>query len=854
MIGRNWRIPLGLLLSLNNTLGPNAAFTAATVLAIAASVALSTSLEMTSRGMAIEAERTASALAGSADLEIVGGELGVPEALIEELAGVSGVQVASPLINAIVRVEATGMSLHILGIDLTLAADSRELEVRAGRVHVNDPLRLLARPDSVLITSELARRAGVALGDPLRVQSHLGIHELRIEGLLEDQGLARAFNGQVAVMDVYSLQVMLAREGSVDRIDVVAQPLFDVSRLAVALEDRIDGRATVRRAGSRLSALDQTVAALRISVLLVATIGSLVSGLLSYAAMSTAVERRLGEFYVLRSTGISARSIASWIAMDAAIAASAGTIIGLVAGTLLAQRLIPILSKVSEFFTASAISRSDVRVSAATIALAIAVGVVCALCGAIGPTRLATRRYALGPAERTLDIALPEGRTLDQTFLSIALAATAVLSALVPWPSSALRTLLILGLGTAAVIRSVLPALRWMERHRAALSRLIPRTGHLIGTGLRSKPRSTALAVAAIASLVAFVHGAIIVSASFSHTLLAMVASRYPDALVVTSGPLFAAGEAGVMRPEIAEIVRTTPGVDRLVERFSSTILFRGEEVSISAFPAGVPATLGLSLGNTRSGQNLRDALISGQLAVSPAFSSRFGLGAGDTIELSTLQGRRSFRIAGELPGLAGPSGIVFVDLVVFDQLWERPGATVIHVWTSKDKDDVIDEIRLRSDARQTLFFTDASELRDQTRKFAARFDGLLYGIGTLTIVLGAIAIANLLAGMVTARRVEFALLRGAGASPAQLSSIVIGDAMLVSAAGLITGCALGALLSAPMLDLLSAEFGLRVERHYDPVRFTELALSVMLAIALSAVYPAWLARRSSEPELVPPF
>ena len=79
MVGAGWRVPLGVVLGVNAALGRNAVFAAVTVVSIAASVALSTSLEMSSRAVQSLSDRTAEALAGGAELEIVAGELGIPE-------------------------------------------------------------------------------------------------------------------------------------------------------------------------------------------------------------------------------------------------------------------------------------------------------------------------------------------------------------------------------------------------------------------------------------------------------------------------------------------------------------------------------------------------------------------------------------------------------------------------------------------------------------------------------------------------------------------------------------------------------------------------------------------------------
>ncbi len=850
MIGRDWRVPLGLLVSINNALGPNAPFAVATVLAIAASVALSTSLEMTSRGIEREAVRTSAALAGSSQVEVVGGELGVPEGLVSEIGALPSVLIASPLINAVVRIEKSRLPLHILGIDLTLAADSRELEVRSGGVRVNDPLRLLSRPNAVLITTSLAQRLGIAQSESMEVHSAVGRHTLEIQGLLEERGIASAFNGQIAVMDVYALQQMLHREGSVDRIDVVATSESRLDELTKTIERIAAGRATVRPAGLQRSALDQTIAALRVSVLLVAILGSLVSGLLSYSAMSTSVERRLRELYVLRSTGVSAMSIARWVALDAALAAGLGTIIGVAAGRIAAGKLVPTVSRISEYFSSSSIDPSDVEISGTTIALAVAVGVVCAFCGAIGPTRIATRRYALENSGFEVGVDRSTRGSWQRRTLVFVVGLGAVSAASVQqWPA-AIRTVLVLGVGVGVVLYGVRPGLRWLDRQRGWLSRVVPGVGHLLGTGLAIRPRSTALALAAIASIVAFVHGAIIVSASFGETLVALIAARHPDAILVTAGPPFIDGELDEVRSETVAAIESTPGVWRAIERYSSTILFRGAEVSIVALPARVPGGFSLATDDTHALARVSEALVKGSVCVSSAFARRFSLTTGDTLELSTPQGRKAFTIAGVVPGLAGPSGTIYFDIEVFDRIWPRPGATAVYVWISAEPDRVIDEVRRRTEDSQPLFFTNNLELLEGARKFAVRFDDLLYGVSTLAIVLGAVAAANLLAGIVAARRVEFALLRAAGASPSQIGALVLCDALLVSAVGLGTGALLGYFVSEPMLDLMSTEFGLRVTRHLDLPRLSILALAITSAVGLCSIYPSWIAFRPSELEL----
>ena len=64
------------------------------------------------------------------------------------------------------------------------------------------------------------------------------------------------------------------------------------------------------------------------------------------------------------------------------------------------------------------------------------------------------------------------------------------------------------------------------------------------------------------------------------------------------------------------------------------------------------------------------------KFAISGAFARRFGLSTGDVLELATPRRPPAFRIAGQIFGMAGPNGIVFMDIATFDAHWPRAGAS----------------------------------------------------------------------------------------------------------------------------------------------------------------------------------
>jgi len=846
LIGRRWRVPVGVVLGVNSALGANRVFALVTVVAIAASTALATSLEMSSRAVQRLADRTAAALAGDAPLEVTAGELGVPERLIEAIAHAPGVASAAGALSATLTVDAARVPVHVLGIDLLAEGAAGELAAHRRGVDVRDPLKVVARGDAVLLSAGLAAQAGVGFDDALAVHGPLGARTLHVEGLLADAGVARAYAGQIAVMDVYALQALLGRAGFVDRIEVVPAPGVSLDALEAELGRVAAGTATVERPGRHFDALGQTVAGLRAAVFMLAGLGSAVAALLSYAALSTAVERRLREFAVLRATGFAARDVAVLILGDALAYAAVGTALGLAAGRVLAGRFVPAMTAIADFFVGSAAIAAEISVSPGTVALAAAVGFASALAGAVGPARAATRRWLADAAPEAPRAAAAPTRLPGPLVLAAALGACALLRGIPP----RVRAPAELAIGAALAASLVRPALDFAARRRAGLSRALPGVGHLLGTGLAARPRGTALAVAAISCLVAFVLGALVLSASFGATLAAFVGARYPGGVEVTANAPLEPELGQRIAPAVVATIRAAPGVTDVCERYLAHALFRGEEVALSAYQAEASLRHRVFAPGHEGERDTLAALARGEVAVSETFARRYDVARGDELELPTPSGAVRFRVAGTFPNLAGPMGVVYLDLAAFDAHWPRTGASSLLFFTAGDPAPVIAAVRRATADAAGLFFTDQAALLEQARAFAGNFDALLFGVGSLALCLGGVAIANLLLGIAAARRRELVLLRTAGAAPNQLAALVLADAALLACGSIAIGGVLGALVASPLLEIMADEFGLILDTHFDWARLALLAALVLAAVLASAAYPAALVRRIAALEI----
>ena len=143
--------------------------------------------------------------------------------MLEQVQAASTVRVAVPVIEAVVdsNIEGQG-NLLVLGVDMTGDRSLRDYDLESGdEAVIDDPLVFLAQPDSLILTKEFADRNGLAR----RQHDHArhgrrATRQFTVRGIMKSCGLASAFGGNLAIMDIYAAQKMFGRGRTFDRIDL----------------------------------------------------------------------------------------------------------------------------------------------------------------------------------------------------------------------------------------------------------------------------------------------------------------------------------------------------------------------------------------------------------------------------------------------------------------------------------------------------------------------------------------------------------------------------------------------------------------------------------------------------------
>jgi putative ABC transport system permease protein len=343
-------------------------------------------------------------------------------------------------------------------------------------------------------------------------------------------------------------------------------------------------------------------------------------------------------------------------------------------------------------------------------------------------------------------------------------------------------------------------------------------TGEIARDNARRNPRRTLNTASALAVGIAVVTLATVFVTSLKAAVKDSVAESFAGDVAVT--PPGWGGSGGGLDPALAQRIGRLPQVERAVGLGSGSAQVAGDDVTVSV--ADLPALSAVvDLGGDR---------LAGDLAVSRQVAGEHGWHAGSPVRVRFLDGSAPVLRVGavyenrRLPG----------DYLLSRAAW-APHA-------GQDLDRAV-YVALRPGAGgQAAVARAAGDANVRTKpqyvEAAAgglnMLLGLVYVMLLLAIAIALMGIANTLALSVHERTRELGMLRAVGATRRQVRAIVRGESVIVAtigtAAGLIAGLALGALLvEVASVDAFAVA----------PASLIAVAIAGVLAGALAAVRPA---------------
>ncbi|MGC1188442.1 MAG: FtsX-like permease family protein [Candidatus Acidiferrales bacterium] len=825
-----------------------------TTLGIALGVAVFFAIRTANFALLDSLQQTVEKVAGKSTLQVTAGESGFPENILDIVRATPGVKVAEPVIEVDVHTTYPGEgNLLVLGVDTTGDQQLRDYEFDRSQTEIVDPLTYLAQPASIMLSRTFAERHNLKIGDTLPLLTSNGRKDFTVEGIFKPVGIGEIFGGNIAVMDVYSAQVVFARGHKFDRIDLMNSPDVPIATVQQRISAQLPDGFQVDRPEARGADLDNAVSALRIGMQITSFIALLVGVYIIFNSFTIAVNQRWKEIGVLRAIGVEGHNVNRMFLWEALVMGILGSAIGIAGGYFLAAGAAKIMGNVAGAVYGVVSSPARVHWDATSALAAMALGVVASVLGAWFPARAASHLdpiLALHNVEtRGQERVVGWGRVA----VGLSLAALSVIL-IVLFPPHVGMTLpffygALMLLGLTALLPIMVRALA--KGMRPVMDWLGGSEGALAVDSLIQAPRRSSATVGALMVGLMFVFATAAYIQSIRHVMDRWVNQMINSDLFVTTSTTLRSSTYHFSE-DLGLSIAKIPGVARAEDVRFTSIPFRGDSSALVA--------LGMEDFLNRAHDAVEDAnpkTVAAQLSgghgilTSRNFDTRWGLHVGDRVSLDTPTGTLDLPIVGVVDDYRSEKGTIFMDRALYKQHWNDNAVDFIDVdlRPGADPNTVKQSIENLTAGNEQAFVYTNVEFKHWVSGLVDQFFSLDYMQLVVAVLVAMIGIVNTLVISVSERRREIGIVRAIGALRSQVRKMVLLEAVVISVIGVIVGTLAGVLDTVFMAHTQSVILVGYAIPFYFPWSLILLTLPVVIAASLVAGW--WPARRAVRMQVI---
>ncbi|MEQ1869533.1 MAG: FtsX-like permease family protein [Vicinamibacterales bacterium] len=793
--------------------------------------------------------KTIDRIAGKTELQISAGDAGFDEEILEKVQSARSVRIAVPAIEAIVESNLSGQgSLMILGIDMTGDRGLRDYDLEQGdEAEIDDPLIFLAQPDSLILAKSFAQRNRLEVGSRLTLGTAEGPKTFVVRGLMKSEsGLASAFSGNMAVMDIYAAQKMFGRGRTFDRIDLAMQPGTTLVECQRELRGLLGPAFEIQPPSGRGQQFETMLAGYSLMMDMASGFALFIGMFIIYNAFAIAVSQRRTEIGILRALGATQRQIRNLFLCEGAVLGLVGSVAGVASGMLAARSIAAWIGRLLSSVYGVAQRADELATDPKTLLLALGLGLATSVIAAILPARDAARLDPVHALQKGSAQAYSTSENRLRVWAAAALATLAAGSLIF----SSSRLVFYLGYASAigaALLAGPLCSRLLSSALRPLLQWLRPVEGALAADSLIQAPRRTSGSVAALMLSVALVVAfSGMGQASYQSIDDWMNTTLDPDLFVMPSPNLDVQTTRfpSTMGPELAAL----PGVSRVQTLRNTRVTFRDTPIMVVAIETGsLEKTAHLPPVQGDERQMYRLAAEGKGVLVSDTLALLQGLRLGEQLEIAAPHGTLSLPIVGIVIDYSDQQGAVILDRSVFLKYWHDDTVNAYRVYTTGDRAAIRQRILDQYAGQRQVFVLTNEELKQYISRIAGQWFSLTSVQIAVAVLVAILGIVNTLTVSITDRRKELGVLRAVGALHAQIKHTIWIEAMSIAAIGLTLGIGLGSVNLFYVLEMVKRDIaGMRLN-YQLPVGTILTLVPVMLGAGLlAALWPARAAVRGS--------
>ncbi len=779
-----------------------------TFLGIVLGVGVIVAIALVNRSLTSSFQSTIDQIAGKAVLQVSNGESGIIEAAFPIIRDTPGVRDAAVAVEGFLPVRgAEKERLYVYGVDLLTDTAIRDHRFVGATSDFDQALDFISQPDSIALTESFSHRLNLPLGAKITLTTSRGKQDYTVRALLREEGMAKVFGGNLALMDLPLAQQALGKEGKLDIVDLTVEEGEKIEAVRERLVQRLEGSAEVERPRKRGEQMELLLTSFRIGLFFVSLIALFVGFFLIYNTVAVSVIQRKREIGTLRCLGMKRGELLRLIVLEALILALIGSLAGSVFGWVLAQlALVAVGETVANLF--SLVDLASGIFTLRELGLALASGLVVAVLAALHPALEAIRVSPLENARQTAWNPSFRGKKSWATRLGLFCLVASPLIVFLPLPLSGpvqqfsvgVLGMLVFLLGLAFLCPLVIDfGVRWFWQWALQRPGSSWVGARLASDSLRRNPLRSGITVAtlvislaAIFTIAAFVN-------SVRGSLLAWVDQMVTADLIVSSGARTAGPRNVPLKEDLLPALKTVPGV-KIVDLYRLIrSSYEGKPILIESFSARESAIVRtLPMASGKGTQALQEMSEGKGVIISESFQSKFGKDANDTIELATPSGRIAFRILGVYVDYSSDVGSVLIDRALYKRYWREELVDAYDLWleAGADQQAVIQNIKEQYGEPYQLFISTHSELRKAVVRIMEQSFVVNYAVEIVAVVVAIFSVINTLLASILDRTREIGVLRAIGATQAQVRGIVVLEAGWMGALGGLLGLFAGSIMS----------------------------------------------------------
>jgi len=820
------------------------------ILGVAIGVAMIVAIDLANGSAQRAFELGTETVTGRTTHQIIGGPGGMDEAIYTRIRTEAGFRASAPVVEDYVTAPALdAQPMRLFGVDPFAEAPFRSYLGPGDQSQgpAADYLAdLMARPNTLLLSSDVADRYGLQAGDTLEIRHGTASHTLTIVGLLEPtDDLSRRALDSLLITDIATAQELLKRTGKLDRIDLILaegeQGAADLARIQALLPPSV----RIDPAAARQGTVAEMTAAFRLNLTALSLLALVVGLFLIYNTVTFGVVQRRPVLGSLRALGMSRGQIFSLILLEAGVLGLIGTLLGLALGVALGRGAVGLVTQtVNDLFFV--VSVREVNIPLATLVKGGIVGVMAALVGAAIPAWEATSVPPAGAMKRSN---VEERAKTLLPWLSVAAVALLALGGLLMIPEGSLAIsfagLFAVVLGAALLTPALL--LAFMALAGRALGRM--------GVVERMAPRTvvrtlsrTAVAVAALMVAVSVIIGVGVMIGSFRETVVQWLDDVLQADIYVSPPSLQSSQLSTSLDPAVVEDLAAFPGIRRTATTRTVEVgaLLPGQAnvvpVQIAAVTedlAGERRRYRASLGNPAT---TWQAVRNGAVVINEPMANRHDLTVGDRFTLQTDRGPTEVEIAGVGVDFdVAPS--LLMDDAIYRSLYDDDAISAIGLFVEPgvDVDETINAIRSAMAGEGELLIRSNVGTRTEALAVFDRTFAITVALQLLATLVAFIGILSTLMSQQLERMREIGILRATGMTRRQLWRLSLIETGLIGTSAGLLALPTGLLLAIVLIYIINLRsFGWTLQMHLTPSVFGQAFAVALGAALLAGIYPAW--------------